>query len=303
MEENYSVIRSEILIYRKLEKFCLHDSKEIRKTEVKLRKNDSGFPWQYLERETTSQKEFPSAEGLLNRLVSRVPSGQKLKELSLDEKIPVILQGAAAIEVIKQISNWFLAEKVIHHQSPFQLEDLGQPKLSPALTLIDDGENTNLPFQYAFDVEGVMKTKRVLVQEGKLKEFLFDTYFATKENRMSTASLVSTEKEIQPQLAPTLFSVAPGKENLDEMVSHLKQGILISHWQLSDYQPSDAKKRHFLAQGWKTYEGKRAEPFSHVLVCVNILEVLKKVVSVGNDVCFVSHYASPSIALSNLPLE
>jgi TldD protein len=74
-----------------------------------------------------------------------------------------------------------------HRKGVFKNKE-GVQFTSVPLTVIDDATVAGLGGSYALDDEGSQRTRTVLVEDGVLKDFLYDRFLAQKYGRRTTGN-------------------------------------------------------------------------------------------------------------------
>ncbi len=100
---------------------------------------------------------------------------------------PVVLDETVAASFAGLIGGGLGAKAVQRGRSPFAGR-LGEEVASAAFALHDDGRDPLGPDSAPFDAEGVPRRRTALIEGGRLRSYLFDTYTANREGTASTGS-------------------------------------------------------------------------------------------------------------------
>ena len=140
--------------------------------------------------------------------------------------IDIVLRPVAAAELLTMLGYGFSALGYQEQQS-FTCDWLGKKACSELLTLIDDGLDTRT-YAKAFDYEGMPKQRVELIKQGVISSVVYDTYTAARENppRETTGHAAPPGWGGGP--VPFNMVVTPGSGSLDDLVSQVEHGILIS---------------------------------------------------------------------------
>jgi PmbA protein len=103
---------------------------------------------------------------------------------------------------------------------------LGQIIAIDTLSIYDNGLEPRLLGSRGFDDEGHPTTRTTIIEKGVLKSYLYDSYTAKAENRISTGNAWRVYSS-PPSPGPNHLVIAPGDSNLDEMISSIKSGLYI----------------------------------------------------------------------------
>ena len=143
-------------------------------------------------------------------------------------EMPVILAASAGGTFVHEaIGHGLEADHVQEGTSPHFAGRIGQLVANPFLTIVDD---PTLPFSrgsYAFDDEGCPARPTPLVQEGRLREFLYDRLTAMKERRGSNGHGRRESFRHRPLPRMSNLYIAPGQDDPRRIVRELERGLLV----------------------------------------------------------------------------
>lgn len=218
----------------------------------------------------------------------------------LKEHCHFLLAPRVGAALLKRIASWFYANTCLDGLSPLA-KTRDQKLFSDALTLVDDGNYPGGSVSAPFDMEGSLTTHTVLVEQGVVRNFLYDTYCATRENRLSTANLSYDKKWFTPRIASTNLYIVPSRKPAVSLVSSINRGVLLD---CLDSIEDDTEYKNtvvMIGSGWLVAQGRRTNPLTNIRIKCELGGLFKKVTGVGNDLSFFGPYGSPSILLENLP--
>lgn len=141
---------------------------------------------------------------------------------------PVILDPTVAASFVGLIGGVLGADAVQRGRSPFA-ERLGDEVAGQALVLHDDGLDPAGPASSPFDGEGVVRARTALIEGGKLRSFLFDTYSANRGGaQRSTGSAGRDGYRALPHVSASNLVVGTGELGLSELIAEAGQGVLVT---------------------------------------------------------------------------
>jgi PmbA protein len=150
----------------------------------------------------------------------------------LDPK-PVKTQKAAVIfdpDVAGSFLGGILAaingERVLQGAS-FLAGKLNQKIASDLLTVMDDGTRPKGPGSAPFDGEGVTTQKRVIIEKGVLKGFLYNTIIAKKAGVKSTGNASRGGFTSLPGIGAHNFTMSAGASRPEDIIQATKTGLLL----------------------------------------------------------------------------
>lgn len=140
---------------------------------------------------------------------------------------PVVLDETVAASFAGLIGDGLGARAVQRGRSPFA-DRLGEEVASAAFVLHDDGRDPQGPASAPFDGEGLPRRLTPLVEGGRLRSFLYDTYTGNREGRASTGSAARSGYRSLPSVSPSNLVVAPGTQSLEELLAQAGEGVYVT---------------------------------------------------------------------------
>ncbi|MEM0027769.1 MAG: TldD/PmbA family protein [Ignisphaera sp.] len=135
----------------------------------------------------------------------------------------VILSPMVFGNLLEYIVSMASAYSVVMGWSMFMKNKPGDKVASEHLTVLDEPRNRELPNYRSFDDEALETFNKPIIENGILKTFLHNT----KTARLLGASSTANAGWISPE--PWNIVVRPGNTTLDEMISEIRRGILITN--------------------------------------------------------------------------
>jgi PmbA protein len=165
----------------------------------------------------------------------------------------------------------FYADRVQAGTS-FLCNKLDQALFSEKLHICDDGTTGLL--SVPCDSEGVQSKRKILISNGVLKNYLYDSYSAQKDGKESTGNSVSISK--RPNIGPSNVIIKDGKSRIldysdsDCLVVRSLSGVHTSNPVSGDFSVT-------LDNAF--YKGVAVK---HAMISGNIFELLNNILSIGN---------------------
>ncbi|MBI3814859.1 MAG: TldD/PmbA family protein [Nitrospinae bacterium] len=163
---------------------------------------------------------------------------------------------------------------------------LGEKIASQLITVVDDGTLPNKRGSFRFDDEGTASQRTVLVEEGVLKQFMYDRLSAMKEGRSSTGNGRRMSYKYRPIPRMTNTLIAPGKMNPAEIVESVKKGLFVKKMGGGEVNIVNGDFVFEVSEGYLIEDGKVRQPVRGATLTGNGPEVLKGIDMVGNDLGF-----------------
>ncbi len=140
---------------------------------------------------------------------------------------PVVLDPTVAASFAGLIGSTLGADSVQRGRSPFA-DRLGEEVASTALLLTEDGLDPGGLASSPFDGEGVPRRRLALIEEGRLRTFLHDTYTARRGGTDSTASAGRSGYRSTPSVSASNLLIGEGKDDLGGLLAAAGEGVYVS---------------------------------------------------------------------------
>lgn len=140
---------------------------------------------------------------------------------------PVVLDETVAASFAGLIGGRLGAKAVQRGRSPFAVR-LDEAVASEAFALHDDGRDPQGPASAPFDAEGVPRRRTALIEGGRLRSYLYDTYTANREGVSSTGSAARQGYRSLPSVSSSNLMVAPGTLSFEQLLAEAGDGILVT---------------------------------------------------------------------------
>lgn len=203
----------------------------------------------------------------------------------------IISPDALAKLLIYTLIQEIRADRVQKQQSPL-VGKLNQEIASKALTIINDGRIPKAAGSKPFDDEGVPTTKTTIVEKGVLKNFLYDTYSARKEEAKSTGNAlrhallqIIPKYKLKPFISLTNIVIEPEATSVDNMIKEVKNGIITKDF-IGTHTSNPQSGAFSIAPycAFKIENGEIKYPIKESMIGGDILTLLKNIEIVGKDV-------------------
>lgn len=213
---------------------------------------------------------------------------------------PAVLRNSVVAELIEFLSSSFSAEQIDKGRSMLAGK-LGERIFGEKITLVDDGLLEDGYATSPFDGEGVPSRKNVLVDQGTMRGALYDVYYARKKGTEPSGVSARGIKS-PPSIAFTNLYVKPGQESFDQLVGGISKGILITD--LMGVHTANPVTGDFSlgASGLLIENGKLTQPVQGFAVAGNVLELFRRMQSVGSDLRFFGNVGAPSVRVTELAI-
>ena len=219
---------------------------------------------------------------------------------------PVLIRNNVASEFLSLVAHSFLADQVQKGKSPLKGKR-GEMLFSPLLTIVDDGLYSKGASSAPIDGEGEPCQRTPLVAQGVVAGYLYDRYWANRENQSSSGSRARSTGnsrrhgiKFPPGVGISNFFIEPGDLDLLKLMENLFQGVVVEEVMgLHTVDPISGDFSLGCSGDW-VERGEKVHPVKSVAVAGNLFELLRGVTGVGADLRFLGGVGSPSLLVKDL---
>ncbi len=142
-------------------------------------------------------------------------------------RCPVVLDPTVAASFVGLLGKAAGADAVQRGRSPFAGR-LGEEVASTAFALDDDGLDPAGFGSAPVDAEGTPRRRTALIEDGRLRTFLHDSYTARRGDAASTGNAGRSGYRSPPGVAASNLVVVPGGADLIELLAGAEGGVYVS---------------------------------------------------------------------------
>jgi len=233
-----------------------------------------------------------------------------LGKKALTEKYvgPVVFENMSWIQLFSVIFTSGISAFNVQENRSIYKGKIGKEVAKENVTVVDDG---TLPDGFGttkIDDEGVPKQKTPIIEKGVLNNFLYDNYAAKREKRESTGNASrqrfygAAAYANQPTIRPSNLVLTSGKGNLDQLVSEVKEGVLVKGGLIGALHSNVVTGDFSVTadNAFKIERGEVAYPLKPCTVAGNLYEALNSVISIGDDLKSELNVICPSVVIEKI---
>jgi PmbA protein len=219
---------------------------------------------------------------------------------------PVLLDPTVAASFAALIGGTLGADAVQRGRSPFA-DRLGSEVASEVFELFDDGRDTDGAAAAPFDAEGAAPRRVPLVEGGRLRTFLHDTYPARRGGVESTGSAGRAGYRSQPSVAASNLVVAAGERSPEQLLEEAGEAIYVTD--VAGLHSGVNRVSGVFsvgASGRVVSGGALAEPIREFTIASDLVSMLRAVVASGSDsrwVPFGGSVRTPSLLIGEMTVS
>ena len=198
-------------------------------------------------------------------------------------RFPVILDpGMAGIISHESFGHGLEADQVLRGRS--YLKDKFNEKVASEICKICDTPSLeNQLGSYFFDDEGIKAGKNILVENGILKNFIYDRRSASvlDGNPQGNGRRESYAHAVHPRMSNTYFE--PGTYTLEEMISEVDEGVMIAKSYFGMEDPIGGGCQCSSRKGFLIKKGEITEILKGIALSGYVLEILQNIDAISKD--------------------
>jgi PmbA protein len=214
-----------------------------------------------------------------------------------------------ASEFLSLLAHSFLADQIQKGKSSLKGKQ-GERFFSPCLTIVDDGTYPKGISSSPIDGEGMPSQRTSLVVQGEVAGYLYDRYWANRENLSSSKSRIRSTGNSRrhgikspPGVGVSNFFIERGDGTFPKLVENLFTGLVVEEVMgLHTVDPISGDFSLGCSGDWID-KGEKVHPVKSVAIAGNLFELFRRVIMVGEDLRFFGGVGSPSLLIKELVIS
>jgi PmbA protein len=182
---------------------------------------------------------------------------------------------------------------------------LGEAVAGAGVTLVDDPTDARSYGAASRDGEGLACRRNVLIADGALRMFVYDTVSARRAQTESTGSAVRGGFAGTPSAGCRALVLSPGTKSADEILASAREGLYVQSI-TGVHSGVNAVSGDFSvgAEGLMISDGSLAQPVREVTVASTLQRMLHSVVDIGADLRWLPGVAAgQTVAIADMSLS
>ncbi|MEW6555904.1 MAG: TldD/PmbA family protein [Elusimicrobiota bacterium] len=199
-------------------------------------------------------------------------------------ELPVVISASAGGTMIHEaIGHSLEADAIQKGISPVYSGKLGKKVANEKITVIDDPTIENARGSYQYDDEGTPAQKTILVENGILKNYLYDLFTAKKDRVESTGNGRRESYHHKPLPRMSNTYIAPGCEKPEEIIKSVKKGIFVKKMGGGQVNTTNGDFIFEVEEGYEILDGQLGKMLRNASLIGNGPDVLNSIDMVGSD--------------------
>lgn len=233
--------------------------------------------------------------------VGREAARRTLRKLGAEKidtaQMPVVFDPDAARAILSLLSSCINGSS-IWRKSSYLVDRVGTRVASDLVTIIDDPLIPKAPGSRAFDGEGLLSRRNVVVEKGILKTYLLDSYAARKLDLESTASASrGSSGGVGPSTSNFVFQA--GDITQEKLLKQTKRGLYVTEMMGYGFNAITGDFSRG-ASGFLIENGELTKPVSEVTISLNVDQLWQSIDLVANDIDMRTATVSPTFRVAEM---
>jgi TldD protein len=233
--------------------------------------------WEYFDEHTPEALAREASRQAVDMLAAReAPSGQ----------MPVVIAAGHGGTMFHESIGHGLEGDGIFKKLSYYSDKLGQRVGSDPVTVIDDATLMNKRGSLTVDDEGIPGQRKVLIENGILKGFMYDNLSAMQMKTESTGNgrRESFREMALPRMTNTFL--APGQDDPEEMIRSAGDGLLVAAIGSGQVHTMTGEFVFRVTEAYRIEGGQVTYPVRNAILIGNGPEVMQKIDRVGPNLGF-----------------
>jgi PmbA protein len=216
----------------------------------------------------------------------------------------VVFDPRVVSTLLSVVASALSGEAVVKGRS-FFAGRVGETVANAAVTLTDDPTDSRAFSASAYDGEGLACRRNVLISDGVLRMFVYDTVSARRAQTRSTGSAVRGGFSGTPSAGCRALVLSPGQMGADDILEMVGDGLYVQSvtGMHSGVNPVSGDFS-VGAEGLMIRGGSLAEPVREVTVASSLQRMLQSIVGIGADLRWLPGVAAgQTLAIADMQLS
>jgi PmbA protein len=242
--------------------------------------------------------EEASADAVLR--ATRLLGAQKAKS----GRCTVVFDPRVVSTLLSVVASALSGEALVKQRS-FFAGRLGESVANGDVTLVDDPTDGRAFSASSHDGEGLACRRNILISDGVLRMFVFDTVSARRAHTTSTGSAVRGGFAGRPSPGCRALVLTPGTKSADDILASVGEGLYVQSISGVHSGVNPVSGDFSVgAEGLMIRAGALAEPVREITVASTLQRMLQSVVDIGSDLTWLPGVAAgQTLAIADMQLS
>jgi PmbA protein len=223
-------------------------------------------------------------------------------------KLPVLLDPIALQSILTATLFQSIKGDIVSRGRSIFKDKVGENVAGENISIYDDGTLAGGLNSGKADLEGVPRQKTVLIENGVLRGFLYDNYWARVEGKKSTGNawrggggLMLPHYGTTPAISPSNIRLQPGVASEEELFREVGDGYYVRMVQgAHQSNPETGEFSVALAPAWRIKDGEIKHAVKGTMISGNAYEMMGKISVLGKKARQIGILIAPKTIVSEL---
>ena len=215
--------------------------------------------------------------------IDKTLESSKPQTMSINGNFPVIISPAGSYGLfggLFTILGTLLRGDKASRGDTVYADKIGEQIAPDNFTLIDDPLHPDMITSAIYDAEGVPTQKTKLIEDGVLKTYYLDSYYAGKLNMESNGKsqrggfFGGNPAKIPPGIGEYATIIKPGDSSLDEMLTETREGFMMKNFMGLHMSDFSSGRFAVTGSGWYIKDGEIKYPVQDISVSGTMPDLL-----------------------------
>ena len=224
-------------------------------------------------------------EEIITKTSKRLTGLLEAREAPMGMKTVVLASEAGGTMIHEAIGHGLEADLAMEGLSCYKVM-LNKRIASPLIHVVDDATIPNMRGTYACDDEGTLSEKTILVENGILKNYMFDRFHALKYKTRSTGNgrRESFRHKPIPRMSNTM--ILPGSDDPAHIIASVDDGVYVVKMGGGQVDTVRGDFVFEIQEGYIIEKGNIGPMIKNATLMGNGLKILQEIDMVGSDLGF-----------------
>ncbi|MGE4318067.1 MAG: TldD/PmbA family protein [Deferribacterales bacterium] len=200
--------------------------------------------------------------------------------------MPVVLASDAGGTMVHEAVGHGLEADLACNGMSVYADRLGQRVASDLITVVDDPTLKTRRGNFIYDDEGTLAKENILIENGVLKNYMFDRLYGYKENTASTGNGRRQSFRHRPIVRMSNTYIRPGASSPEEIISSTRNGLYVKLMGGGQVNTVTGDFVFEVTEGCLIENGKIGEPVRNATLIGNGPQIMSEIDMVGTDLGF-----------------
>ena len=197
--------------------------------------------------------------------------------------MPVVLSSEAGGTMVHEAVGHGLEADLASRGLSIYHKKMGQKIAGNKINVVDDATLPNKRGSFVFDDEGTPSERTVLIENGVLKNYMYDRRVALRDGVRSTGNGRRESYRFRPICRMTNTMILPGSDDPAEVLSSTEKGLFVRKMGGGQVNTVNGDFVFEVNEGYLIEKGKIGEPVKGAILMGNGPKVLQIIDKIAND--------------------